>query len=660
MILALDETATRDSAPTLEKGTGRPGADQTTVTALGPPGPEASDARTVLPQFTNYEVIEEVGRGGMGVVYRARQRGAERFVALKVIKDGTDLDAELRTRFATEVRSMAAVPHPNIVQVYEVGEEDGWPFFSMEFAEGGSLAARLKAGPLPVRDAAGLVAVLAGAVEAAHRAGVLHRDLKPVNILLQTKSEISNPKSERKTEEARSDFEFRISDFEPKVTDFGLAKHLEADDGRTPSGAVLGTPSYMAPEQARGAGTVGPAADVYGLGAILYECLTGRPPYQGRTRPETLALLLTTELVPPSQRRRELHPVLEAVCLKCLEKDPTRRYASAQALADDLRCWLRGESTVARPMRWPAKWWRRVRRYRSAAAVALLLLATIVATMILTGRGPRDTGGKKEEKVDPDAALHEIERDLAAGRTVTLIGAKGPPRWHRWHGVTGTVGDSTHGDGVFSFQTIPEANLELLPDPQTSGYRLTAEIRQDIKPNLDSGYVGVYVGYRSHDDDRRTWAYQCLRFWFMDAVAHRPMGPDAAGLSTAHFDDVVAFQPRTGPARSWTIPRGAIRFEAADRPPRPWRKVEVEVRPGGVRAFWYDEQGKRLSVADVPAADYPANTEQMQGILTRKFGDAADGLSLRAFQPRLALGLFAHNSAASFRNVTLEPLAEEP
>src|SRR5262249_25342100 len=202
------------------------------------------------------------------------------------------------------------------------------------------------------------------------------------------------------------------------------------------------------------------------------------------------------------------------------------------------------------------------------------------------------------------AALFEIEHELLAGRKVTLIGAKGPPRWYCWRGVTGTVGDSTHGDGVFSFQTIPEANLELLPDPQVSGYRLTAEIRQDIKPNLDSGYVGVYVGYRSHHDDRQAWAYQCLRFWFMDAVGHRPIGPAPAGLSTAHFDDVVAFQPRSGPARSWTFPRGSLQFKAADRPPRPWRKVEVEVRPGGVWAFWYDEKGKRHPVADVPAADY--------------------------------------------------------
>jgi serine/threonine-protein kinase len=278
-----------------------------------------------------YEVLGELGRGGMGVVYRARQVALDRVVALKMVLAGCHAGPDELSRFRAEARAVARLSHPHVVQIHEVGEAGGLPFLSLEFVEGGSLAERLRAGPMAFPEAARLVAGLARAVEAAHRRGIVHRDLKPANVLL-------------------------APDGTPKITDFGLAKHLQGDSQQTASGAILGTPSYMAPEQAAGKrGKVGPAADVYSLGAILYELLTGRPPFQAATALDTVIQLTEEEPVPPRKLRPQAPRDLETICLKCLEKEPTRRYASAGALADDLRRYLDGEAILARP---PGPWGR--------------------------------------------------------------------------------------------------------------------------------------------------------------------------------------------------------------------------------------------------------------------------------------------------------------
>jgi hypothetical protein len=292
---------------------------------------ERAEADLALPVIDGYQVIEEVGRGGMGVVYKARQLNLDRMVALKVLLPDVDVDPKQRALFQAEAEAAARLQHPNITQIFAVGVQDGRPFLAMEYVPGGTLARRLAAGPLPPRDAARLVASLAGAVAAAHRAGVLHRDLKPANVLL------AQPPSGGAPTPA------------PKVVDFGLAKRLGAPDVRSECGEVFGTPFYMAPEQTLGRPEeVGPACDVYALGAILYECLTGRPPLQGKTRLEMLRRVVEDRPAPP----RELNPVidrdLEAVCLRCLEKSPKRRYQSASALGEDLARYLAGESVRAR------------------------------------------------------------------------------------------------------------------------------------------------------------------------------------------------------------------------------------------------------------------------------------------------------------------------
>jgi serine/threonine protein kinase/WD40 repeat protein/Tfp pilus assembly protein PilF len=332
------------------------------------------------PAIPGYEVIGELGRGAMGLVYQAWQVGLNRLVALKMIRDDDLASPEARARFRVEAEAIGRLQHPHLVQIYEVGEHDGRPFFAMEFVDGGSLAQRLDGTPWPPRRAAELVERLSRTIHYAHSRGIIHRDLKPGNILLQ-EQEGGRTKEELEANTGpHSTFILRPSSFVPKITDFGLAKLLVGGGAaKTQSGAILGTPSYMAPEQAGGTATaIGPAADVYALGAILYELLTGRPPFQAATLLETLEQVRTQEAVPLRRLQHRLPRDLETVCLKCLQKEPSKRYAGAAALADDLRLFLESVPIRARPVTPAERWWRWCRRNPALAA-----LATSVAALLL-------------------------------------------------------------------------------------------------------------------------------------------------------------------------------------------------------------------------------------------------------------------------------------
>jgi WD40 repeat protein len=305
-----------------------------------------------------YEILGKLGRGGMGVVYKARQIGLDRLVALKMVLTGGHASPAELTRFRTEAEAVARLQHPNIVQIYDVGEHGGLPFFSLEYCAGGSLDRQLDGTPWPAQKAARLVETLAKAVEAAHCAGVVHRDLKPANVLL-------------------------TKDGQPKITDFGLAKRLDVDNGQTQSGAILGTPSYMAPEQAGGkVKEIGPAADVYALGAILYELLTGRPPFKAATPLDTIMQVVSDEPVPPRQLQSKVPRDIETVCLKCLQKDPRKRYGSARDLAEDLGRNLAGKPVLARPVGRAEQLWRWCRRNPALATAGGLASAATVVTLV--------------------------------------------------------------------------------------------------------------------------------------------------------------------------------------------------------------------------------------------------------------------------------------
>jgi serine/threonine protein kinase len=314
------------------------------------------------PASPDYDILEQLGRGGMGVVYKAWQCHLNRTVALKMILHAEYAGVKERARFQTEAQAVARLQHPNIVQIFEIGEHNGHPFFAMEYCPGGSLSASLKGKPVPARDAAQLIEKLARAVQDLHAHQIVHRDLKPANVLLAINGE-------------------------PKISDFGLAKKLD-EAGHTQSGAILGTPSYMAPEQAAGkTRLVGPLTDQYPLGAILYELLTGRAPFKAATKMETLQQVIQDAPVPPSLLQPMTPRDLETICLKCLQKGPSNRYASCAALAEDLRRFLDGEPIRARPV----PWWEHAVYWTKREPLPALYVGAFFGVTMTTADGGRSS-----------------------------------------------------------------------------------------------------------------------------------------------------------------------------------------------------------------------------------------------------------------------------
>jgi WD40 repeat protein/tRNA A-37 threonylcarbamoyl transferase component Bud32 len=344
--------------------------------------------------LSDYEVLSEIARGGMGIVYRARQRSLHRMVALKIIRNGELATENELQRFRYEAEVVAKLDNPHIVPIYEVGVYRGFSYYSMKLIEGGNLAQRLPEFAADPRGTARLMAIVARAVHHAHLRAVLHRDLKPSNILLDSKNQ-------------------------PHVTDFGMAKQIGAESDLTQTGAILGTPSYMAPEQAQGRkGSVTAATDVYGLGGVLYALLTGRPPFRGRSALEILEHVVEQEPVHPSTTRPGIDRDLETICLRCLEKDPQQRYNSAEAVAQELERWLAGAPTVARPIGRTERVWRWCRRNPFAAALIgslTLLLIVAVAACIAVARMREATQRLSLDLIGRERIMrrHQYARDIS-------------------------------------------------------------------------------------------------------------------------------------------------------------------------------------------------------------------------------------------------------
>ena len=366
-------------------------AVQAEVTALFPDSSESNGSGrpdfspAELPSIPGYDVQAVLGHGGMGIVYKAWHLRLNRAVALKMLLVGGYARPQELERFLREAEAVAGLHHPNIVQVFDVGDLDRRPYFTMEFVEGGSLAQKLGGEPQPALKAAAMVKTLADAIHTAHQEGIVHRDLKPANILLTL-------------------------DGTPKISDFGLARRISSDIALTEYGVALGTPSYMSPEQADGqVEAIGPATDIYALGAILYELLTGRPPFRADTPLETKRQVITSEPAPPSKLNARIPRDLETICLKCLHKEPQSRYPSAEVLADDLRRFERGEPILARPIGRLGRLLRWARRRPTAAALYAALLASGLLVLVLVGIQLRSSGQRQATARTAEQDLQEAD-----------------------------------------------------------------------------------------------------------------------------------------------------------------------------------------------------------------------------------------------------------
>ena len=550
-----------------------------------------------LPTIPGYEVLEPVGRGGRGIVFKARQLSLDRVVALKVLFD----DAILSRR---EAESAGRLNHPNIVSVFDFGQYAGHCFIAMEYVDGQNLQQNLSQHQFTPRSAAQLIETLARALHTAHQAGIVHRDLKPANILLTTHGA-------------------------PKIADFGLAKRLGSSDSVAPRGTIIGTIAYMAPEQAAGlSDQVGVAADIYALGAILYELLAGRSPFRGETFFETLRKVETQQ--PPSLRRCQprVPADLETICLKCLEKQPGRRFASAEALADDLRSWLDGEPIESRAAGWSARIWRYAHQHLVLSATFWLV---VLGSCGLVGF---------RQYTDPDRPLRAIETQLRRGERATLIGDKDPPRWSRWSLREGLLHDPEDVGKPFSIRASMDlCLLELLPDPQCSSYRFEAEIWHRQGNALSE--AGLY--FLASKEITPENVEMCFAlFTFND---HGPSVRVPPFTFATHSE--ARFYLRSYQNPPGNAPRsGAVRI-LHYVPPREvavggnWHKLTIEVNLDTIECFWEGQ-----SLGSVSRAKLMENRE---GIMR-----TIDHLQ-PALSPREAIGLCVANGCASFRNVVVEP-----
>jgi serine/threonine protein kinase len=462
--------AARSAPPTTNSP---PGTEESTSTQHVTAAPMPEDSRTVAPSAQSagparvavpgYEILKELGRGGMGVVYQARHVGLNRIVALKMIRTGACVEESDLVRFHTEAEAIARLQHPGVVQIYEIGQYEGLPYLSLEFCGAGSLDRLLRGTPLPPEEAARIVELVADAMQAAHANQIIHRDLKPANILMS--SALSGSWSIVKEGDSHSDrfikvdHEPRTKHLLPKVTDFGIAKRLDQNSGQTARGMILGTPSYMAPEQVTGTFTdIGPATDIYALGAILYELLTGRPPFRAPTVLETTMHVVQREPVAPSKLQPCTPRDVETICLKCLQKLPGRRYASATDLADDLRRFQAGEPIRARPVgvvERTARWCRR--NPLVPIAVAVLLLTVAVGAVVRIERHQlqtigQDTGPSIIAAHDIQAGLADMHRHAAerlligAGGGAEAAAAYEARRMHTSEAILDAAGNITYGE----------------------------------------------------------------------------------------------------------------------------------------------------------------------------------------------------------------------
>ena len=580
-----------------------------------------------VESFGQYELLGKINEGGMGVVYLARQTPLNRMVALKMILAGRHASTQDIARFRREGKAIARLRHPNVVEVYELGEHDGLPYYSMELVKGGSLGARLAEKPLSPREAAEAVRTLALAVYYAHQEGVIHRDLKPGNILIEKDGTL-------------------------KLADFGLAKLLSSESEGTTTvhltetDAIIGTPSYMSPEQAAGSAEIGPATDIYSLGAILYTMLTGRPPFTGKSKVEVMEKVRSTPPVPPSNVCEGVPYWLESVCLKCLEKSPAHRYPSAQALADDLDLFLNDE----RPKGVPSRLERSVKYARRHTAAVMTCLALISVGVPLLSVGATHYLNM------PERTIERIEDELARGRPVMLIGETGRPEWSRWRMGQAASQTALAKDQTFTISSWSLGLLELLPAPRSKRYRINAQVRHDKSDR--TGEVGLYFAHKVYPrapTDIHFFTQLTFNAVRSDMESRVFLPPDFKLRPPR--GNMVQFLPRlvtdetVGPHmdRRFSSLRGP-EFKNLGDENGIWFDLEVIVIPEEITARWNGQP-----IGTTPAAIQATVDNTLKSFPSHP-GDPIPPTFLPAFDSGGALGLYISRGSASFRAVSVTPL----
>jgi serine/threonine-protein kinase len=529
----------------------------------------AGDTGTELPRIPGYDVEALVGRGGMGVVYKARHLRLNRFVALKMLITGALASPQERMRFQREAEAVASLHHPNIVQIHDVGDHDGWPYFTMELFEGGTLATALAGVPQSARRAADVVVALAEATHAAHEGGIVHRDLKPSNILV-------------------------ASDGTPKIADFGVARHFGEGPALTLSGARIGTPSYMAPEQVVGKpGTIGPAVDIYALGVLLYEMLTGRPPFRADTATETQRQVMADEPVRPARLNPRIPRDLDTICLKCLEKDPARRYATAAALADDLKRFQRNEPIAARRARLLERIVKWVRRHPTTAA---MLAAGVLIVIMMIG-GSIWLAWQQARRRD---AVYEDLKEMA--------GLQDNARWSEARLALDRAVDRLEGGGPLDLRRrLGQARRDLNLVVHLDAIRLNRVTRGELafyKAQANRDYTETFrqAGLGTSDDEPSRVAAR------INASAVR------GALLTAVYDWAVCAADQT--QRRWQLEVARRIEESSDR----WRERVLDP------AVWDD----RAALAELARAA-PVGSENVSLLLALGERIKATGANSAAF-----------------------------
>ena len=596
-----------------------------------------------LPCIDRYEIAEVLGAGSMGVVYRARDTELDRWVALKVIRAGDLARPEEVERFRRETLALAALDHPHIVRVFDLGTHADLPYYTMALAYGGSLEDhRGRFGD--EREAVVLVEKLARAVGAAHAGKVIHRDLKPANILFDDSGE-------------------------PLIADFGLVKIEAADLTLTATEQLMGTPAYMAPEQAAGAARrVTPSSDVWSLGVILYELLTGSRPFTGDDR-ETLTLRVRTlDPLPPRRLRPALSTDLEAIALHCLRKDPDERYPDGTALANDLRNWLEGRTVEAEPESWTRSAERAVLRAagRWPAAVTLgSLLSLFVATLGFAPAPATVDSLEDEAARRRDLVLADLSRDFDAGRAIRLVADKGPPRYFRWRTEINRPAPERQFRTPFELMSSGICLADVYPDVGRDRFRFGADVRV-LESHRSAASAGIYFGcdeklvpggseerfallrFGEHSSLARTPEYLIARYRWSDRWDSPPdlseltipvNDPTPSELATLTAACLPGMQ---GPFPAASVAAAASRCIA----PTEWHRLELEVTPEAVAAFMDGAALCRL----------PRNVQDFQTGLWWANLDPKSPSPTPSFGPRGALGLWLRWGWAEFRNVTLTPL----